>query len=146
MLENYGYGHILRICDTSCFSTATMVTRTRRHFTLCIHCLSPCAQPRGDYFHLEERNEDSTETISAWAGVVVCLVIGVRAGMSDRCLTSPKSETQYFTCQPFCFVACSVCVNILCCLTTLSFTEIIQRLWWLNGYGALVECLCLRKT
>jgi hypothetical protein len=34
--------------------------------------------------------------------VVVCLVIGGRTGMSDMCLTSPKSETQCFTCQPFC--------------------------------------------
>jgi hypothetical protein len=29
MLDNYGYRHTLRICNTYCFSTATMVTRTR---------------------------------------------------------------------------------------------------------------------
>jgi hypothetical protein len=84
-----------------------MVPRTCRHFTICILCLSPWARPRGEYFHLGERNEDSIEAISAWEGVVVCLVIGGQNGMSDRCLSSPKPETQWFTCQPFC---CSMLV------------------------------------
>ena len=29
MLDNYGYRHTLRICNIYCFSTTTMVTRTR---------------------------------------------------------------------------------------------------------------------
>jgi hypothetical protein len=33
MLENQGYRHVLRICNTYCFSTATILTRTRLKFT-----------------------------------------------------------------------------------------------------------------
>jgi hypothetical protein len=94
-----------------------------------MHTLSAWAQPRGEHFHLGERNEDSTKEISAREGVVVCLVIGRRTGMSDRRLMSPKwhfcsrkhnaSRVGHFV------VARSVCVSILCCLTTLA--EIIQR-------------------
>ena len=40
MLDTYGHKHTLRICDTYCFSAATMVARTRLNVTLCIHCLS----------------------------------------------------------------------------------------------------------
>jgi hypothetical protein len=29
MLDNWGYKHTLRICNTYCFPTATMVARTR---------------------------------------------------------------------------------------------------------------------
>jgi hypothetical protein len=29
MLDNYGYRHTFRICNTSCVSTATVVARTR---------------------------------------------------------------------------------------------------------------------
>ena len=32
--------HTLRICNTHCFSTATMVVRTRLDVTLYVHCLS----------------------------------------------------------------------------------------------------------
>jgi len=31
------YRHTLRICNTYCFSTATMVTRTRLHIRLYVH-------------------------------------------------------------------------------------------------------------
>jgi len=34
MMDVLGYKHILRICDTYCFSTATMVARTRLKVTL----------------------------------------------------------------------------------------------------------------
>ena len=40
MLDNYGYRHTLRICNTYCFTTATMVKRTGLSVTLYIHCLS----------------------------------------------------------------------------------------------------------
>ena len=40
MLDSYGYRHTLRMCDTYCFSTATMVTRTRLNVILQVHCLS----------------------------------------------------------------------------------------------------------
>jgi len=33
MLENWGYRHTLRICNSSCFCTATVVTRTRLNVT-----------------------------------------------------------------------------------------------------------------
>ena len=33
MLDNQGYRHTLRIRNTYCFSTATMVTRTQLHIT-----------------------------------------------------------------------------------------------------------------
>jgi hypothetical protein len=39
MLDNYGYKHTLRIYNTYCFSTATMITRARLNFTLYIYCL-----------------------------------------------------------------------------------------------------------
>ena len=35
-----GYRHTLGICNTYCFSTATVVTRTHLHVTLHVHCLS----------------------------------------------------------------------------------------------------------
>jgi len=36
----YGYKHTLGICNIYCFSTATMVARTRPNVTLNLHCLS----------------------------------------------------------------------------------------------------------
>ena len=39
-LGNLGYKHTLRICNTSCFTTATMFTRTRLNVTF-KHTLSP---------------------------------------------------------------------------------------------------------
>jgi hypothetical protein len=40
MLGNEGYRHTLRIWNNYCFTTATMVTRTRLNVTLHVHCLS----------------------------------------------------------------------------------------------------------
>jgi hypothetical protein len=40
MLNNQGYKHTLRICNTLCFPPATLVARTRRNVTLHVHCLS----------------------------------------------------------------------------------------------------------
>ena len=40
MLDTKGYTHTLRTCNTYCFSTATIVARTRLNLTLCVHCLS----------------------------------------------------------------------------------------------------------
>jgi hypothetical protein len=40
MLDNWGYRHTLRICNTYCFSTATVDRRTRLSVTLYVHCLS----------------------------------------------------------------------------------------------------------
>jgi len=40
MLRNQGYRHALRICTSYCFSTSTVVTRTRLNITLYLHCLS----------------------------------------------------------------------------------------------------------
>ena len=39
-LDTYGYKHTVRICNTHCFSTATMVTRKRLNIALYVHCLS----------------------------------------------------------------------------------------------------------
>ena len=39
MLDISGYKHILRICNTYCFPTATMVARTRLSVRLCVHFL-----------------------------------------------------------------------------------------------------------
>jgi hypothetical protein len=36
----YGYRHTLGICNTYCFSTATVVARTRHSVTSYVHCLS----------------------------------------------------------------------------------------------------------
>jgi hypothetical protein len=48
MLDNQGYRHKLRICNTYWFYTATMVTGTHFSVTLYVHCLpfdtlTPCA-------------------------------------------------------------------------------------------------------
>ena len=40
MLDTKGYKHILMICDSYCFSTATMLMRTRLNLTLFVYCLS----------------------------------------------------------------------------------------------------------
>jgi hypothetical protein len=42
MMYTYGYKHKIRICNTYCFSTATMVTRTHLNVTLYVYCLSCC--------------------------------------------------------------------------------------------------------
>ena len=39
MPDTKGYKHTLRICNTYCFSTATVVTRKRLNVTLYVHCL-----------------------------------------------------------------------------------------------------------
>jgi hypothetical protein len=38
-----GYRHILRICNTYCFSTAIVVTRTHHNVKSYVHCL-PCVE------------------------------------------------------------------------------------------------------
>ena len=40
VLDNEGYKHTLAICNTYCFSTATMIVRTCLIVTLYVHCLS----------------------------------------------------------------------------------------------------------
>jgi len=41
MLDTLSYSkHTLRICNTYCVSSVTMVTHTRLNFTLYVHCLS----------------------------------------------------------------------------------------------------------
>jgi hypothetical protein len=40
MLDNYGYKHTFRPCNTCYFSTATTVTRTHLNLTLHVHCVS----------------------------------------------------------------------------------------------------------
>jgi hypothetical protein len=40
MLDNWVCKHTLRICNSYCFPTATMVGRTRRSVTLYVHCPS----------------------------------------------------------------------------------------------------------
>ena len=40
VLDTCGYKYIIKLCNTYCFSTATMVTRMCLHVTLYLHCLS----------------------------------------------------------------------------------------------------------
>jgi hypothetical protein len=44
MLDNRGYRNTLRICNTSCFSTATVVVRKHLNLTVHVVCLSCCLQ------------------------------------------------------------------------------------------------------
>jgi hypothetical protein len=44
MLDTWGYKDTHRICNTYCFSTATMATWTHLNFTLLVHCLSCFSQ------------------------------------------------------------------------------------------------------
>jgi len=39
MLDNKGYRHTLRICNTCCFFTSKVVTRAHLNTTLHVHCL-----------------------------------------------------------------------------------------------------------
>jgi len=39
MLNTKGYKHPLKICNTYCFSIATIVARTLLNVTLYVHCL-----------------------------------------------------------------------------------------------------------
>jgi hypothetical protein len=39
LLDNWGYKHTLRICNTYCIYTATMGARTRLNVTFYVHCL-----------------------------------------------------------------------------------------------------------
>jgi hypothetical protein len=41
-LDTLGYKHTLRICNSYCFSTAAVITRTLLNATLYVHCLSFC--------------------------------------------------------------------------------------------------------
>jgi len=41
MLDTSGYRHTLTVCNTYCFSTATMAARSLQNVTLYVHCL-PC--------------------------------------------------------------------------------------------------------
>jgi hypothetical protein len=41
ILDNHSYKHILRICNTYCFSTATVSVRTGLNVLLNVNCL-PC--------------------------------------------------------------------------------------------------------
>ena len=49
--KGYGYKHTLRICNTYCSSTATIVARTRLNVTLHQHCLS-CYHVHSNYTEL----------------------------------------------------------------------------------------------
>jgi len=40
MLDTESYKHTLKICNTDCFYTATIVARTRLSVTLYVHCLT----------------------------------------------------------------------------------------------------------
>jgi len=40
VLDSKVYKHTLRICNTYCFSTATVLAQTRLSVTLFVHCLS----------------------------------------------------------------------------------------------------------
>jgi len=40
MLDTKSYKHTHKMCKTHCFSTATVVARTRLYVTLYVHCLS----------------------------------------------------------------------------------------------------------
>jgi len=42
LLDNWGYRHTLRICNTYCFSAATVFTWMLPSDTLHFHCLSSC--------------------------------------------------------------------------------------------------------
>jgi len=57
VLYNWGYKHTLRICNTDCFSTATMVARTHLTITIYIHCLSGLCNLKNQWrrkTHIEE--------------------------------------------------------------------------------------------
>jgi hypothetical protein len=52
MLDNWGYKHTLAICNTYCFSTATVVAWTHIIVTLYLHFLSYFYQVQPDDIHM----------------------------------------------------------------------------------------------
>jgi len=40
MLDNWGYKHALRMCNTNCFRMENVVTRARHIVTLYVYCLA----------------------------------------------------------------------------------------------------------
>jgi hypothetical protein len=49
MLDTYGYKHVLRICYTCCFSTATTIAITRLSVALYVRCVSHWFMPLASY-------------------------------------------------------------------------------------------------
>jgi hypothetical protein len=49
--------HTLRLCNTECFSTVTVVTRKRLHISLYVHCLSCCMLYYSSEVKVLERND-----------------------------------------------------------------------------------------
>jgi Pyruvate/2-oxoacid:ferredoxin oxidoreductase delta subunit len=91
LLDTYGYRHALRICNTYCFSTATMFTRTNLYVTLYVHCMSCliCVQWPFESYAVGECSKDYVkqsaelrktvgridDTVSSSSYVIYCTVI-----------------------------------------------------------------------
>jgi len=63
LLYNWSYRHTLRICITYCFSTATMVMRTRLNVMLYAYCLSCVFSPR---FWIGSEDQSEFLDLSGW--------------------------------------------------------------------------------
>jgi hypothetical protein len=59
MMGTEGYKHTLRICNTYCFSTATMFELTPLYVMLYVHCLS-CQVPDDLRFIVHKADEEKT--------------------------------------------------------------------------------------
>ena len=70
VLDNLGYRHALRICNTSCFSTATMVSRKRLKVSL-IRTLSCtlCNATQQHDLSLIEENRENEKFATEWFDV-----------------------------------------------------------------------------
>ena len=67
MLDNQGYKHRPRLCNTYCLSTATMVARTRLNIMLRVHCLS-CS------FRRRLSRHSSVSSFNSW-NLFMCEII-----------------------------------------------------------------------
>ena len=77
------YRHILRICNTSCFSTPTMVTRMCLYVTLYVHCLPCCTELHAAY----------TQTTFCWKCWAAChRDYTVKYGKQHQFLTGAKKH------------------------------------------------------
>jgi hypothetical protein len=96
VLDNYGYRHTLRMCNTYCFSTATVVTRT--HQVLC-YTYSACVvitdtvfcAVRTEFVYIKQVNLTATRISEALKNVSSLFVY----------------KTEYFSCE--CQQSCLSC-------------------------------------
>jgi len=84
MLDNQGYKHTLRICNTYCFFTASVLTRMRHNVTCHIRCLTCiCLGLYAESFTSKNIiNLNSVDVGAFWVGQLLLIYLS----LSESCL------------------------------------------------------------